>query len=72
MPSRDVGPRHHLAFGYGFHQCIGQLLARVELQVALVSIARRFPTLALATAPDTVAFRTDGFLHGVRELPVAW
>jgi cytochrome P450 len=64
------GARQHLAFGYGFHQCIGQLLARVELQIALVSISRRFPTLALAT--EEVAFRDDGFLHGVRRLPVTW
>jgi cytochrome P450 len=65
------GARNHLAFGYGFHQCIGQLLARIELQVALVALARRFPALALAT-PEDIAFRSDGFLHGVRELPVTW
>src|SRR5215472_16830779 len=66
------GVRHHLAFGYGFHQCLGQLLARVELQVALVSVARRFPSLALAVPLERVAVRDDGFLHGVRELPVTW
>jgi cytochrome P450 len=66
------GVRHHLAFGYGFHQCLGQLLARVELQVALTSIARRLPALALGVPFDRVALREDGFLHGVRELPVTW
>jgi cytochrome P450 len=66
------GVRHHLAFGYGFHQCLGQLLARVELQVALVSVARRFPNLAFAVPLEQVAVRDDGFLHGVRELPVTW
>jgi cytochrome P450 len=66
------GVRHHLAFGYGFHQCLGQLLARVELQVALVSVAQRFPNLALAVPLERVAVREDGFLHGVRELPVTW
>jgi cytochrome P450 len=66
------GVRHHLAFGHGFHQCLGQLLARVELQVALVSIARRFPTLTLAVPLEDVAFREDGFLRGVRRLPVTW
>src|SRR5256885_5422496 len=64
--------RHHLAFGYGFHQCLGQLLARIELQVALATIARRLPTLALAVPIEDVRFREDGFLHGVRELPVGW
>lgn len=66
------GARHHLAFGHGFHQCLGQLLARVELQVALVSVVQRFPTLALAVPLEDVAFREDGFLHGVRSLPVTW
>jgi cytochrome P450 len=64
--------RHHLAFGYGFHQCLGQLLARVELQVALGSIAHRFPSLSLAVPVEEVPFREDGFLLGVYELPVAW
>lgn len=66
------GVRGHLAFGYGFHQCLGQLLARIELQVALVSIFRRFPALSVAVAGGAVTFRDDGFLHGVRELPVTW
>jgi len=66
------GVRHHLSFGYGFHQCLGQLLARVELQVALGTIARRFPALAIAVPMDQVAIRLDGFLHGVHELPVTW
>jgi cytochrome P450 len=66
------GVRHHLAFGYGFHQCLGQLLARIELQTALVSITQRFPNLAIAVPMEQVAIRDDGFLHGVRELPVTW
>ncbi len=64
--------RHHLAFGYGFHQCLGQLLARIELQVALVTLVRRFRNLAIAVPMDQVRWREDGFIHGVHELPVTW
>jgi cytochrome P450 len=66
------GDRRHLAFGYGFHQCLGQLLARLELQVALGTIAARLPTLRLAVPLDEVPFRPDGFLLGAHRLPVAW
>jgi len=64
--------RHHLAFGYGFHQCLGQLLARIELQVALAGIANRFPTLAIGVPVDELPFRQDGFISGVHQLPVTW
>jgi cytochrome P450 len=64
--------RHHLAFGYGSHQCIGQLLAREELHVALGTILRRLPNLELAVPLKEVRFRDDEFLHGLRELPIRW
>lgn len=64
--------RRHVAFGYGVHQCIGQALARVELEIALTSLFSRFPTLRLATAPDEVPFRVDMLVYGVYRLPVAW
>ena len=64
--------RGHLAFGYGVHQCLGQTLARAELQIALPTLLRRLPGLQLATPIDDVKFRNDMSIYGVHELPVTW
>ncbi|QLJ01750.1 cytochrome P450 [Streptomyces sp. NEAU-sy36] len=70
----DLGrdARRHVAFGYGVHQCLGQPLARVELQVVYSTLYSRVPTLALATGIDQLEFKHDGFVYGVYELPVTW
>jgi cytochrome P450 len=64
--------RHHVAFGFGVHQCLGQPLARVELQVVYSTLYKRIPTLALATDLDQIEFKHDGSVYGVYELPVTW
>jgi cytochrome P450 len=64
--------RHHMAFGFGVHQCLGQPLARVELQVVYGTLYRRIPTLTLAADPATIPFKHDGVIYGVHELPVTW
>jgi cytochrome P450 len=58
----------HLAFGHGFHRCVGAELARMELRTAFPAIARRFPDLALAT--DRVDYRQLSIVYGVDSLPV--
>ena len=45
--TRAAAPASHLAFGYGFHRCVGAELARMELRTAFPALARRFPDLAL-------------------------
>jgi cytochrome P450 len=65
-------PRGHVAFGFGVHQCIGQALARVELQVAVATVLRRLPVLRLAVPPEEVPFRRHTIIYGVEELPVTW
>jgi cytochrome P450 len=62
----------HLGFGYGVHQCIGQNLARVELQIALSSLGRRLPELRLAVAPEELKFQNNQEIYGIQELPVRW
>ena len=63
--------RGHLGFGYGVHQCIGANLARVEMQVAFATLARRLPGLKLAVSPDALKFK-DADIYGMKELPVTW
>ncbi len=69
--SRDAGD--HLAFGQGRHICLGQHLARLELQVGLSGLLRRFPTLRLAVPADEVSrYDDERVVLGLRELPVSW
>ena len=63
--------RGHLGFGYGVHQCIGANLARVEMQVAFATLARRLPGLKLAASPDELQFKHAN-IYGMKELPVSW
>jgi cytochrome P450 len=64
--------REHMAFGYGTHQCIGQNLARTELQLALPALLRRFPNLRTTVSDEEIHFKDDSIVYGVHELPVTW
>jgi len=70
----DVGrnPRRHVAFGFGVHQCLGQPLARVELQVVYSTLYRRIPGLRLAVDIEEIPLKHDGLVYGVYDLPVTW
>jgi cytochrome P450 len=68
--TRDA--RRHLAFGFGTHQCLGQPLARLELQIALATVLRRLPGLRLAVPFEDVPFRGEMLVYGLHELPVTW
>jgi cytochrome P450 len=67
-PARD--PMAHLAFGHGFHRCVGAELARMELRTALPALAGRFPRLQLATEAHDLSFRQISIVYGVDSLPV--
>jgi hypothetical protein len=64
--------RDNLAFGFGPHQCLGQALARVELEEAYRAVVRGIPTLRVAVPFDEIRFKTDMAVYGVHELPVEW
>ncbi|MBV8715682.1 MAG: cytochrome P450 [Chloroflexi bacterium] len=60
-------PNAHVAFGRGIHFCLGAPLARLEGQVAIGALVRRFPSLALAGEPVR---RKQITLRGLQSLPV--
>lgn len=66
----DRPQQPHLAFGHGFHRCVGAELARMELRVALPALARRFPDLELAVPRDELDFRQLSLVFGLESLPV--
>jgi len=66
------GADRNVAFGYGRHQCVGQQLARAELQIVYRTLFRRIPTLSLAIPMEEVPFKHDRLAYGVYELPVTW
>ncbi|RVX42476.1 cytochrome P450 [Nonomuraea polychroma] len=65
-------PNPHLAFGSGAHSCLGQALARTELQVVLEVLLRKLPTLDLAVPVEELE-RVEGLaVGGLRTVPVRW
>jgi cytochrome P450 len=57
-----------MAFGGGFHSCLGAHLARLEGTVAIATMVRRFPNMELAT--DQPEWNGRIVLRGLTELPV--
>lgn len=66
------GARHHIAFGFGPHQCLGQNLARIELQIVFDTLFARIPDLRLAATVDELSFKDDSTVYGLHSLPVTW
>ena len=59
----------HLAFGKGIHLCLGAPLARVEGQVAVETLFRRYPDLRLAVPAGEVTW-SGGVLRGFQSIPL--
>jgi cytochrome P450 len=66
------GARNHIAFGYGAHQCLGQNLARVELQVVFDTLFARVPTLRVDAPMSELSFKDNATVYGLHSLPVSW
>jgi cytochrome P450 len=70
----DIGreARHHLAFGYGPHLCVGNLLAKAEMEAAFTGLLDRLPGLRLAAPFEEIPFKLDAMVLGVAAVPVTW
>lgn len=65
-------PNAHLAFGAGPTTCLGQALARTELQTALEVLLDRLPTLELGVKPEELPRREGLLVGGIVSVSVRW
>ncbi|SDG94773.1 pentalenic acid synthase [Sinosporangium album] len=78
FPDPDVfdvrrAPRLHTGFGYGVHQCVGQNLARAELDIVFRAVATRLPRgLRLAVPFEEVKAKGPAGPQGIIDLPLTW
>jgi cytochrome P450 len=62
-----------LTFGRGIHACLGQQLARMEMQTLWTTLLKRLPDVQLAVAPSEVPWRPEGTATtGPAHLPIIW
>ncbi|SHN58908.1 Cytochrome P450 [Paenibacillus sp. ov031] len=66
--TREKSP--HLAFGKGIHLCLGAPLARLEGEIAINTLLRRFPDMQLQTDVNELEWRPGMIVRGVKEIPV--
>ena len=59
--------RHHLAFGFGIHRCMGNRLAEMQLRVLWEEIMQRFEMIEVVGPEQRVR---SNFIRGYTELPV--
>ena len=60
-------PRHHVAFGFGIHRCMGNRMAELQLRVLWEEILKRFDKIEVVGEPVRVS---NNFIQGIAELPV--
>jgi cytochrome P450 len=59
--------RHHVAFGFGIHRCMGNRMAELQLRVLWEEIMARFEHIEVVGEPVRIM---SNFLQGIAELPV--
>lgn len=68
----DRSPNPHISFGVGPHSCVGQALARTEMQVVLEVMLRRLPGLELGPSVQELKLEEGLIVTALTELPVRW
>lgn len=61
------GVSGHVGFGFGIHQCLGQMVARLEGELVLEALIPRVKSIRLAGEPKR---RLNNTLHAIESLPV--
>ena len=67
--ARDDHPRWSLTFGLGPHRCLGEALARAELEEALTVLTQKLPALELLTPPTA---KGHSGIRGITAMQVGW
>jgi cytochrome P450 family 103 len=68
--TRADHPRRHMIFGAGSHRCLGEALAKAELEEQLAALTQRLPQLQLSGDPPVI--RGNGGIRSVRNMQVRW
>jgi cytochrome P450 len=63
--------REHLAFGFGIHYCLGNMLAKLQTKIAVEQVARLAPGLHLVD-PETIEFGDNISFRAPVAVPVTW
>ena len=67
----DRNPNNHMAFGFGTHFCLGNQLARLELNTMMRALTTRLPDLRLA-GDSALPLRPANFVSGLEKMPVVF
>jgi cytochrome P450 len=63
--------REHLAFGFGIHYCLGNILAKLQAKIAVEEVARRVPSLRIVD-PESIRFGSNLSFRAPVSVPVTW